>query len=166
MEFTVFIDKEKILQALNNILSNAFKFTEKGGEVSIQLYATGSDTGKLQIERADHTETGYAVIEISDSGIGIKASFEKKPEIKFESTAHLIQKVLTTPISSKRRSGYGLCQVNDIIKELEGSIYIRTDNASLMSIYRKKNSKPYMFIKNGLTHFNGTQFSISLVMKR
>ena len=49
------IDKEKIVQALQNILSNAVKYSPEGGEISI--------TGKVN-------EESYSIV-ISDQGIGM-----------------------------------------------------------------------------------------------
>ena len=40
---------------------------------------------------------------ISDSGIGIKKSFEKKSGIDYDTDAGLFEMALTTPISSKRK---------------------------------------------------------------
>jgi signal transduction histidine kinase len=52
-------DRDRLLQVVWNLVSNAFKFTPKGGRVEIQL---------TEVE-------GDAQIEVSDSGIGISAEF-------------------------------------------------------------------------------------------
>ena len=54
----VFFDAEKLEEIINNLLSNAFKFTENG-VISIQIAETQIDS------------IGYAKITIRDSGIGI-----------------------------------------------------------------------------------------------
>ena len=56
----------------------------------------------------------------------------------YTSPAHLIELALTTPISSKREFGYGLCQVNAIVEKLKGSIFLRSGNASVSTLYHKK----------------------------
>ena len=53
------IDRDKIEKIINNLLSNAFKFTPQGGRVSVTLKDFSND-GKQ-----------FAEIKISDSGVGI-----------------------------------------------------------------------------------------------
>ena len=100
---------------------------------------------------------------ISDSGIGIKQSFQNNSDLDFESDAKLIQMALTTPISSKREFGYGLCQVNSIVEKLNGTIYLRSGKSSVTAMHHKKRKgSSYMFQKNDLNYFDGTQISITL----
>jgi len=58
-EVLVLIDPEKTQLALNNLLSNAFKYSPQGGEVTL--------SGRL----ATHEERDYAVLEVRDQGIGM-----------------------------------------------------------------------------------------------
>ena len=69
---------------------------------------------------------------------------------------------LTTPLSSKRKLGFGLCQVNKIVEKLHGSIFIRSVDSSISIVYKKKQSTSHSFLKNNLITFPGTQISISL----
>ena len=55
----VLIDPEKMQLALNNLLSNAFKYSPQGGEVSLSAH----------LERQDGRE--FAVLEVRDQGIGM-----------------------------------------------------------------------------------------------
>ena len=55
----VLIDPEKMQLALNNLLSNAFKYSPQGGEVTLG--------GRL----AAHEGRDYAVLEVRDQGIGM-----------------------------------------------------------------------------------------------
>jgi len=59
---TCWIDRDKIEKIINNLLSNAFKFTPQGGNVSVTLKDFSTD-GKQ-----------FAEIIISDSGVGISKS--------------------------------------------------------------------------------------------
>jgi len=134
---------------ISELCQNIFEHSLDSGFIAIQTYATGSD----------HTFR----IAICDSGIGIRNSFSDNQDIAYESNAQLIEKVLTTTLSSKRRFGYGLCQVNAIMEELRGSVYIRSGDASVSIMHhRKKGGSTYSFLKNELAHFPGTQISISL----
>jgi signal transduction histidine kinase len=55
----VLMDPDKMQQALSNLLANAFKYSPQGGRVSL---AVRTDT---------HEGIGYAVMEVSDQGIGM-----------------------------------------------------------------------------------------------
>jgi len=133
---------------ISELCQNIFEHSLESGYLSMQTYSLNNE----KIFR----------LVISDSGIGIVKSFELNKEIQFDSPAKLIEMALTTPISSKREYGYGLCQVNSIIERLNGMIYIRSDNASLSTLYNKTRSGSYIFYKNSLSPFSGTQISISL----
>ena len=134
---------------ISELCQNVFEHSLDSGFFAVQTYATGR-------------ENIFRLV-IGDSGIGIRQSFENKKPIDFESTASLIEMALTTPISSKRDFGFGLCQVNTIIERLKGTVYIRSGDASVTGLYRnRKDGRPFIFLKNELEHFNGTQISISL----
>ncbi|MBX2915082.1 MAG: response regulator [Cyclobacteriaceae bacterium] len=61
-ELPVWIDVEKIETVLFNLLSNAFKFTPRGGSISVSIQKE-SDSAK--------SPSGAALIKISDTGIGL-----------------------------------------------------------------------------------------------
>jgi hypothetical protein len=134
---------------ISEICQNVFEHSMDSGFIAMQTYNIGSE----HVVR----------LVISDSGIGIRGSFENKKEISFDSNAKLIESALTTPISSKRSFGYGLCQVNSIVEKLRGSIFIRSENASVAMFYnRKLSGGAYSFLKNELGNFPGTQISVTL----
>jgi len=54
--YPLMVDRLKVEKIMNNLLSNAFKFTEKGGKIKVSI---SSETGGIQIK-------------VSDTGIGIK----------------------------------------------------------------------------------------------
>ena len=134
---------------ISELCQNIFEHSLDSGFLSIQTYSLGNEN--------------ILRLVISDSGIGIIKSFEKNEKIKYETCAQLLEMALTTPISSKREFGYGLCQVNSIIEKMKGNIFIRSENASLSVVYNQKSGHgSYLFHKNDLSYFNGTQISISL----
>jgi anti-anti-sigma regulatory factor len=134
---------------ISEVCQNIFEHSLDSGYCAMQTYAMGNE----HIVR----------LIIADSGIGIRESFAQKPGISFDSNAKLTEMALTTPLSSKRRYGYGLCQVNAIIEKLRGSIYIRSTDSSVAVMYNRKHAGgSYSFLKNDLPAFPGTQISISL----
>lgn len=134
---------------ISELCQNIFEHSMDTGFLAMQTYKTGNEN--------------IARLVISDSGIGIRKSFEQKSEITYSTGAELIEKALTTPISSKREFGYGLCQVNAITERLKGSVFLRSDSSSLSALYnRKDGSGKNIFLRNDLPQFDGTQISISL----
>jgi len=71
-------DSQRLNQILKNLLSNSFKFTEKG-QVQLKIYKAGNNS-KVNPENADKSEPIIA-FEVSDTGIGIS---EDKQNIIFE----------------------------------------------------------------------------------
>ncbi len=134
---------------ISEICQNIFEHSLDSGFLAMQTYSVGREN--------------IVRLVISDSGIGIRKSFESKADIRYSSSAELIEMALTRPISSKREFGYGLCQVHSIVEKLRGSIFIRSENASLAAHYhRGQTNSGTFFQKNDLPHFDGTQISISL----
>jgi anti-sigma regulatory factor (Ser/Thr protein kinase) len=132
-------------------------------ELCQNIFEHSLDSGYLAIQTYTMDRENVVRLVISDSGIGIVNSFEKIDGIDFDSNAKLLEMALTTPISSKREFGYGLCQVNSIIEKLKGTIFIRSGDASVTALYhKKKKGLPYIFYKNNLINFRGTQISITL----
>jgi len=141
--------EDYFVTVISELCQNIFEHSMDTGFLAMQTYKTGHEN--------------IARLVISDSGIGIRKSFEQKSEITYSSGAELIEKALTTPISSKREFGYGLCQVNAITERLKGSVFIRSDSSSLSALYnRKEGSGKNIFLRNDLPQFEGTQISISL----
>jgi len=134
---------------ISEVCQNIFEHSLDSGYLAMQTYSVGSE----HVVR----------LVIMDSGIGIRESFSAREELASLAGSHVIEKALTTPISSKRRFGYGLCQVNAIIEKLKGSIYIRSGESSATVLHKQKQSgASHMFLRDDLAPFPGTQISISL----
>ncbi len=133
---------------ISEVCQNIFEHSLDSGYLAMQTYtAAGEDVVRLVI---------------ADSGLGIPESLRSRVR-EGETHAHTIEMALTTPISSKREFGYGLCQVNTIVGRLHGNIFIRSQDASVTVLYKKKqDGTPHIFLKNNLPLFDGTQISISL----
>ncbi|MEM6964976.1 MAG: ATP-binding protein [Bacteroidota bacterium] len=95
-------DKDKMLKIVSNLISNALKFTDEGGEVKVVTHVTRHQ--KL-------------LIEVSDTGIGIPP--EAVPHIFdrfFQATTEELQKQIGT--------GIGLSLVRELVKLLHGTISV------------------------------------------
>jgi anti-sigma regulatory factor (Ser/Thr protein kinase) len=131
-------------------------------EICQNIYEHSLDSGYCTMQTYSLGKENIVRLTIGDSGIGILKSF-KHNDVAFDTPAHLIELALTTPLSSKREFGYGLCQVNSIVEKLKGSIFIRSGNALVSALYhKKKTGSSYLFHKNDLGRFDGTQISITL----
>lgn len=94
-------DEELLSLVWNNLLSNAFKFTESGGRVGVYLRADGE----------------YAVVRVSDTGCGIK------PEVG----AHIFEKFYQGDASrSTQGNGLGLALVKRVVDIMRGEIGVES----------------------------------------
>lgn len=99
-------DHEKLHRILNNLLSNAFKFTPEGGRVVLSLSAE---------EVEGHS---FANITVSDTGIGISDEALKHIFERFYQVQH--------PDDSKVGSGIGLHLVKEYVELHEGTIRVES----------------------------------------
>lgn len=96
-------DRDRLAQVFNNIISNAIKFTHKGGRISVMVH----DFGK-EIE-----------IAISDTGIGIP---EKDIPKLFQKFSKIYQ--AGAPVTG---AGFGLAKAKQIIELHKGVIRVKSE---------------------------------------
>ena len=120
IEEEVFIDSdgELLTLAWNNLFSNAMKFTERGGRVSVILKSDG----------------GFAVVQVSDTGCGIS------PEVG----RHIFEKFYQGDTShSTQGNGLGLALVKRVIDIVDGDISVQSEigkgSTFTVRIRRKEN---------------------------
>jgi signal transduction histidine kinase len=99
----VVADRDKIIQVLTNLLSNAAKFTPSGGRVSVRVW------------RGD----GQAVIEVEDTGVGIA------PE-QAEAIFERFRQVGDTLTGKPEGAGLGLPISREIVQHHGGTLTVRS----------------------------------------
>ena len=99
-------DKDKLEKIMFNLLSNAFKFVNENGIVSVNVRYSSASDRKLTIE-------------VKDNGIGI-------PEDKIQdlfSRSYQIE----TPGLAEQGNGIGLSLVNEFVKLHDGEIEVKSE---------------------------------------
>jgi len=105
---TIKTDKQKVEQVLKNLLSNAFKFTPKGGRISLS-FASRQIFNKKSI-----------VISVADSGIGISSN---KQKLIFEA----FQQADGSTSRKYGGTGLGLSISKELMRLLAGEIGIQSE---------------------------------------
>ncbi|MTE25925.1 ATP-binding protein [Winogradskyella ouciana] len=95
-----FYDRDKLQKVLSNLISNAFKFTPKGGMVNFSL---------------NYDDTHFT-IEVSDTGIGMSA----------EEMKHVFERFYRSERTETKGSGIGLALTKEIIDIHNGQININS----------------------------------------
>ncbi|MBA3889698.1 MAG: GAF domain-containing protein [Gemmatimonadaceae bacterium] len=102
-------DREKLVQVLLNLVSNAAKFTAAGGTVVVDC-----------VDRADGTgDPGVVFVRVSDSGVGI-------PDDKWESIFEPFVQVDASPAGRLGGTGLGLAISRDLVRGMGGDLRVRS----------------------------------------
>ena len=115
-EILAFVDKEKFEQILNNLLSNAFKFTAEGGEIKVGVE-------RIVVQPDPFLEwDGRAVqITISDTGHGI-------PPEHINHVFDRYYQVERTDGSYLEGTGIGLALTKELVELHHGTIKVESDS--------------------------------------
>lgn len=99
-----FFDKNMITTVLRNLISNALKFTQMGGEVKISAF----------------DKVNFIEIAVSDNGTGITEENLKK-------LFHTESNFTTIGTSSEKGTGLGLILCREFIEKHGGTIWVKTE---------------------------------------
>jgi signal transduction histidine kinase len=102
----VFVDEDRLIHCINNLISNAVKYTPKNETVSIRVYETEKE----------------AYIEVSDCGPGIDADFQPRLFHRFAQGAPPKDKLVGG-------SGLGLSVTKAFLESMLGSIGYKTSDS-------------------------------------
>jgi signal transduction histidine kinase/ligand-binding sensor domain-containing protein/DNA-binding response OmpR family regulator len=107
-EYIVYIDKLKFEKIVNNLLSNAFKFTEKGGKI------------KISVNSYNEEGNNGVTIKFFDTGIGIrKERLQHVFDRFYQVDEHQNKAYLGT--------GIGLALTKELVELHHGSIYVESE---------------------------------------
>jgi signal transduction histidine kinase len=96
------IDRERINQALSNLINNAVKFTPDGGRITVE-------TGQ--------TDAGEAMLSVVDTGIGISKEAQK----------HVFERFYRGDRHSRESTGLGLSIVKRIVEAHGGRVWVESE---------------------------------------
>ncbi len=130
LKFTFFTEREEVIswfdpdvveKILNNLISNAFKYTDDGGEIAVMVNILKADTPKKKKWQFSITEsTEWVRIIVKDTGKGI-------PE---EKIPHIFENYYRNEIEDGGRkigSGIGLSFTKNLVDLIGGEIYVESE---------------------------------------
>jgi len=110
----VWFDPEKLENIFYNLLSNAFKFTPEGGEISLSVRFCAAGTNDQELPHP------YVQVSISDSGKGIAA----------EHLPYLFDRFYqadSTADNRQKGSGIGLALTQELVQAIHGRIFVESE---------------------------------------
>lgn len=114
-ELTVYIDKDKFEKIINNILSNAFKFTPDGGTIEVKVKPSSFPPlvkGELK--------GGSVEISVTDTGVGI-------PKEKLRKIFDRFYQVDGSHTREQEGTGIGLSLTKELIELHKGKIEVESE---------------------------------------
>ena len=112
-EIITSFDADKVAKIMNNLLSNAFKFTGKGGKIAVNLSLVFDSDETEQM--GDSAEKRIVEITVKDTGIGISESnLEKIFTRFFQVDEH----------GKQSGTGIGLALTKELVKLHNGKIFV------------------------------------------
>jgi signal transduction histidine kinase len=115
----VHADSSRLHQVLTNLLSNAFKYTPQGGEITIAAREVSLDDLPEHVRRQLSKDQEYVLVEIQDTGVGIS---DNELDLIFERFYRTENKLKI----EAGGTGLGLSLVKPLIEVLGGNIWVES----------------------------------------
>ncbi len=106
---TVMCDVSRLNRILLNLVSNAYKFTPQGGNISVTLRQTGVDV-----------KTGFYELRVKDTGMGMSREFAARVFEAYE-------RERTTAVDNIQGTGLGMAITKSLINLMGGTIAVETE---------------------------------------
>eukprot|EP01135_Chromosphaera_perkinsii_P001890 Nk52_evm39s212 gene=Nk52_evmTU39s212 len=126
----IFGDEVRLLQCLNNLVSNALKFTLPKGSVTISADIVFGDKGASHPSNvnmpSNSSDYGDVVVRLAvkDTGVGLT---EKEKRVLFQPYVQVTNKMANT---SEMGTGLGLCISKNIMQKHDGTIHVESDGVN------------------------------------
>lgn len=105
------MDKDRVIQAVTNLIGNAVKFTPKGGGITVSL---------SKRQPGDYFEYPAIQVSVSDTGCGIEAKDLERIFNKFE-------RVSIAQVAEVPGTGLGLTITREIVHMHKGKIWVESE---------------------------------------
>jgi signal transduction histidine kinase len=115
--FDVFADELRLQQIMNNLISNALKFTGKNGTVTVSLSIVKKEADKVKL-----------LFSVSDNGIGIAAHHQVKIFDSFSQGDSATTRMYGG-------SGLGLSISNSLVKQFKGTLHLNSEKGKGSNFY-------------------------------
>jgi signal transduction histidine kinase/ActR/RegA family two-component response regulator len=117
VDFDVFADELRLQQIMNNLISNALKFTDKNGTVTVSVAAIEKHADKVKL-----------LFSVSDNGIGIAPHHQAKIFDSFSQGDSATTRMYGG-------SGLGLSISNSLVKQFKGSLHVNSEKGKGSNFY-------------------------------
>ena len=132
-------DENKLPQVLNNLISNAIKFTSEGGKVTISAFLCKKDQDIARqaadlrlfwhgLHEGPICPLDAVVVSVTDTGLGI-------PEQEIPKLFNKFQQLSTASRSQKKGTGLGLVVVKGIVQAHGGEVGVFSEEGKGTTVY-------------------------------
>jgi signal transduction histidine kinase/ligand-binding sensor domain-containing protein/AraC-like DNA-binding protein len=148
----LYVDRDKIEQILNNLLSNAFKFTSKGGRIAIEIVVKKNSAALLKQEEkkpeilSKNVKTEWLKISISDTGIGI-------PPDRLDKIFDRFYQIDSSQKRAYEGSGIGLALTRELVELHHGILKVESESG--------KGSTFMVYLPFGKEHFSKDEMNVT-----
>ncbi len=116
----IWFDTDAMEKILNNLLSNAFKFTPENGDITVEILKSGNSSDLLGVVKLENDEKEHVIIRVKDTGNGIPA--DKLPYIFDRFYVDKARKKI-----NKQGVGIGLTYTKSLVELHHGEISVESE---------------------------------------